>query len=373
MIDGAKERVMRVVQWGVGNVGRHSLRAILERPELELVGLRVYTPDKVGRDAGEFVDSAPTGVTSTDNIEDILALEADCVLYNGLGSALVDLTGPVDDLARLLESGKNVVSSALDAFVYLKSGIAVTHVKPQMIERLEEACEAGATTIYSTGMTPGFATDLWPITMSRVSRRVESLRVTEIVNLRDYESTMMPIMGFGLHPGAPSLMHDFFEQDPAGSVYVAPMHMVADSMRMQIDDVTYDRQVIVAEDAISVPSGDFAAGTVVGIRFQFIGWVGEKPFFTLDFVWRAEDTVAPDWPAGHCAWTLEIEGDPSIRSSMELATPTDAKRPTSLTVAMNCLNAVPVVVAAPPGIANHLALPPFAGRGVGSLRPVGAC
>jgi 4-hydroxy-tetrahydrodipicolinate reductase len=187
------------------------------------------------------------------------------------------------------------------------------------------------------------------------------------VNLRDYESTMMSVMGFGLHPDAPSLMHDFFEQDPAGSVYVAPMHMVADSMGLEIDRVTYRRQVVVTEDPISVPSGDFAAGTVAGIRFQFVGWVGETPFFTLDFVWRADDAVAPDWPAGHCAWMLEIEGDPSIRSSMELATQTDAKRPTSLTVAMNCLNAVPAVVPAPPGIVNHLALPPFAGRGADSL------
>lgn len=293
------------------------------------------------------------------------------MLYNGLGSALVDLSGPIDDLARLLESGKNVVSSALDAFIYLKSGIAVKHVKPEMIERLETACEAGTTTIYSTGMTPGFATDLWPITISRVSRRVESLRVTEIVNLRDYESTMMPVMGFGLHPDDPSLMHDFFVQDPAGSVYVAPMHMVADSMGVKIDRVSYERQVVVAEDAISVPSGDFAAGTVAGIRFQFVGWIRETPFFTLDFVWRADDGVAPDWPPGHCAWMLEIDGDPSIRSSMELATQTDAKRPTSLTVAMNCLNAVPVVVAVPPGIVDHFALPPFAGRGADSLSLLG--
>ena len=122
---------MRVIQWGLGNVGHHSLRGILERPELELVGLRVYTPEKVGRDAGEFVGGATTGVTATDNIEDILAIDADCVFYNGLGSALVDLTGPVDDLARLLESGKNVVSSAVDAFVYLKPGLEVLQVKPR--------------------------------------------------------------------------------------------------------------------------------------------------------------------------------------------------------------------------------------------------
>ena len=145
------------------------------------------------------------------------------------------------------------------------------------------------------------------------------------------------------------------------------MHLVADTMGVQIDDVTYERQVVITPADISVRSGDFAAGTVVGVRFQFVGWVAGNAFLTLDFVWRADDGVAPDWPAGHCAWELEIEGDPSIRSSLELATQTDAKRPTSLTVAMNCLNAAPAVVAAPPGIVNHLGLPPFAGRGAASL------
>lgn len=358
---------MRVIQWGLGNVGRHSLRAILERPDLELVGLRVYTPAKVGRDAGEFVGAQPLGVRATDDIDQIVALDADCVLYNGLGSALVDISKPVDDLARLLESGKNVVSSSLDAFVYLKAGLATKHVTAAMVDRLQQACESGSSTIYSTGMTPGFATDLWPITMSRMSRRVDRVRITEIVNLRDYESTMMPVMGFGLGPEDPALMHDFFAQDPAGSVYMAPMHMVADQMGAQIDNVTYERQVVVADHLLSVPSGDFAAGTVVGIRFQFTGWVQEQPFITMDFVWRADDSVAPQWPLGHCAWHLDIDGDPSVHSTMELATPTDARRPTSLTVAMNCLNAIPVVVRADPGIVNHLGLVPFAGRAASSL------
>lgn len=361
---------MKVIQWGLGNVGRHSLRGILERPELELVGLRAYNPEKIGRDAGEFVDAEPTGIIATNNIEEILAVDADCVLYNGLGSALVDLTAPIDDLARLLESGKNVVSSAIDALIYLKPGLIDRHVKPEMVERLEKACQVGGTSIYSTGMTPGFATDLWPITVSRVARRVDSVRITEIVNLRNYESTMMPVMGFGLHPGAPSLMHDFFKEDPENSVYVAPMHMVADSMGVRISSVTYDRQIVVAPEPISVPSGNFEADTIVGIRFQLVGWVDENPFVTMDFVWRADNGIAPEWPTGHCAWILEIEGDPTIRSSMELATETDAKRPTSLTVAMNCLNAVPAVVGAAPGVINHLDLSPFAGRGAASLKPM---
>ena len=206
---------MRVVQWGLGNVGRHSLRAILERPDLELVGVRVYSPDKVGLDAGTFVGAPPTGVITTDDRDQILALEPDCVVYNSLGSALIDLTAPVDDFVALLASGTNVVSSAIDAFVYLRPGLKPRSVPLALIERIEAACVVGGTSIFSTGLTPGFAIDLWPITMARVSRRIDRVHVTEIVNLRDYESTMMPIMGFGLGPDDPCLMHDHFRSDPA--------------------------------------------------------------------------------------------------------------------------------------------------------------
>ena len=144
--------------------------------------------------------------------------------------------------------------------------------------------------------------------------------------------------------------------------------MITDAMGVTIDRVTYERQVEVAPQEITVPSGVFPAGSVVGIRFKFVGWVDGEAFVTLDFVWRAADGVAPEWPAGHFAWQIEIDGDPTIRTAVELATETDSKRPTSLTVAMSCVNALPVVVSAAPGILNPLALPPVAGRGARSLR-----
>src|SRR5882757_4057614 len=98
----------RVIQWGTGNVGRHSLRAIIERDDLELVGLRVYSPDKVGRDAGSFVDKQPTGVFATDDLNQILAMDADVINYNAVGMTH-DMDKAVRDICTLLEAGFNVV------------------------------------------------------------------------------------------------------------------------------------------------------------------------------------------------------------------------------------------------------------------------
>ncbi len=112
----------RIIQWGTGNVGKHALRAIVERPDLELVGLRVYNPDKVGKDAGALLDQAPIGVLATDDIEQILPIDADCVCYTALGSTLSDAEAPLDDICRLLASGKNVVSSAVEHHAYFRPG-----------------------------------------------------------------------------------------------------------------------------------------------------------------------------------------------------------------------------------------------------------
>jgi len=103
-------------------------------------------------------------------------------------------------------------------------------------------------------------------------------------------------------------------------------------------------------------------------KFSFVAHVAGKPFITITYVWRADNDVEPTWPVGHCKWLLDIQGEPSLSTEMTLATTVDAKRPTSITVAMHGLNAIPAVCGAPPGFATHLTLPVFGGRGAASLQ-----
>jgi len=354
----------RVIQWGTGNVGRHALRGILERPELELVGLRAYSPEKIGVDAGELLGESPVGVVATDDVDALLALDADCVVYNALGTTLVSLDQPVDDLVRILESGKDCIASAIDLFIFVQRGVAPAFLTDELIDRLERACERGSSTLYGTGMTPGFALDLLPVTLTRVCRNVEHVRITEVVNLRDYRSTMMEFMGFGLPPDFDAEMYKLFE-DPPNSPYAASLAMVAHALGAGLDSITYEREIATLDEPLEVAAGVMAPGTNVATRFWFTGHSGGRPLVTIEYVWRLTDDVRPDWPVGHCKWDVEVTGDPGIRSEMEFSTATDAKRPTSITVAMHCLNAIPAVVAAPPGIVSHFDLPVFGGRALG--------
>lgn len=71
-----------VIQFSTGNVGRHSLRAIIERPDLELVGVHASSSAKVGQDAGMLCGSEQnTGVIATDDLDALVALGADCVVF----------------------------------------------------------------------------------------------------------------------------------------------------------------------------------------------------------------------------------------------------------------------------------------------------
>ena len=212
----------RVIQWATGNVGTHALRSIIERPDLELVGLKVYNPDKAGQDAGDLVGLPATGVTATVDIDDILAIEADCVNYNAIGTTAADPLGePLDDILRLLEAGYNVTTTAIDYLIH------PPFLPEDVKARIDAACAAGGTSLFGSGINPGFTMDLVPITFSRVCRTIESIHIVESLSMEAYTALgVMQFMGFGLPADAPSQLDaDALRPRPVG------VHGVADAGR----------------------------------------------------------------------------------------------------------------------------------------------
>ncbi len=131
----------RVVQWTTGNVGKSSVEAIAKNPNYDLIGLYAWSKDKVGKDAGELVGIDPLGVMATNDVDALLALKPDVVVYNPMW---ID----VDELVRILEAGVNVVASA--SFI---TGDNLGDGKA----KLEEACMRGGSTLFGSGVSPGFA------------------------------------------------------------------------------------------------------------------------------------------------------------------------------------------------------------------------
>lgn len=347
--------MLQVVQWATGAVGRHALAAMAERDDLEIVGVLVYSDEKAGRDAGELCGVGPLGVTATTDRDEIVALDADCVLYMPQGE--MDPMGALDDICALLASGKNVVSTAVTALIYPAS------MGPKVVDRLEQACAEGGTSFHATGIEPGWASEVLPLTMSGLFRHVDSLLVQELLDYSSYESAFMlfDIMGFGKAPDA-----DVPGADPAllGGTFRAPLMLVAEGLGSTIDDFVYDRQVAVAASPFDVAAGRIEVGTVSAMRFSATAMIERRRALTVEHITRLRDGEAPGWPRGR-GWKVTVEGTPSMVLEATIAVHgEDENDQGCLGTAMHAVHAIAPVCAAPAGIQTFLDLPTIVGRGV---------
>jgi hypothetical protein len=347
--------MLRVAQWATGTVGRHAVAAISSHPELELVGALVYSDAKAGRDVGELCGLGPLGIVTTKDPDDIVALDADCVLYMPQGE--MNPMGALDDICRLLAAGKNVVSTAVTSLIYPAS------MGADVVDKLEAACAAGDTSFHATGIEPGWAAEVLPLTMSGLFGRIDSLLVQELLDYSTYDShdMLFDIMGFGMAPDAPVPL-----ADPvlAGSTFRASLMLVADGLGATIDDFTYDRRVSVAAAPFDVKAGRIEAGTVSAQRFSCSAIIGGRPALTIEHITRLGDEQAPEWPTGR-GWKVTVEGRPSMVLESRIATHgEDETDQGCLGTAMHAVHAIAPVCAAPPGIRTFLDLPTIVGRGV---------
>jgi 4-hydroxy-tetrahydrodipicolinate reductase len=346
----------RVAQWGTGNVGRHAMRCIIGHPDLELVGLLVHAPDKAGKDAGELCGVAPVGVTATNDEQAIIGLKPDCVSYMATGDLRPHEA--VSDMCRMLEAGINVVSTSVVPLVYPPTS------EPRVVAKLEGACRAGNTSCFTSGIDPGFANDLLPLTLLGACERVESVRVMEILNYDTYDQAevLFGTMGFGqaldstpllLIPGALTL------------AWGGVVAMIAAGLGVELEDIRETSERRAAESTFDIPAGRVEAGTTAALRFEVQGIVGGRPAIVVEHVTRLHDDLAPDWPqpAGHGSYRILIEGSPSMKCELELLDAGGDHNAAGLTVtAMRVLNAIPAVCDAAPGLLSTLDLPLVTGR-----------
>jgi hypothetical protein len=351
----------RVIQWATGNVGRAAVEGVVSHPELELVGAWVHSADKAGRDVGELCGVGPLGVRTTNDVDAILALDAECVLYSPLLPAL-------DDVVRLLESGKNVVTPVGWFYPFHTPGMA----------ELEAACHRGGVTLHGTGIHPGGITELLPMTVSSLTRNVRHVRAEEFSDIRVYRAELVvkEIMLFGKRPedakASPML-------DLLGVGFGQSIDMIAAALGFRLDaERRGTHEMAVATRPITTPVGVLDTGTVAAQRFTWQGTVGGTPVVTARVNWlMGERDLDPPWTIGGERFEVEIEGDPSIHTTFrglqpDFATADLDRNPGIVATAMHCVNAIPYVCKAAPGIRTYLDLPLMSGRADPSLHRAGA-
>ncbi len=351
----------RVVQWSTGNVGTHATRLIAGHPDLELVGLWVHSADKVGRDAGELVGIEPLGVAATDDMDALLALRPDCVCY----TATADLrpAEAIADMARILTAGVNVVSSSVVPLIY------PGHVALDMRRPLEDACIAGGTSAFTSGIDPGFANDLLPLVLTGTCEYVESVRVMEIVNYNTYAQpeVLFGTMGFGQALDATPLL---LVPGVLSFAWGGVLEAIAAGLGVEIVEMREVHERLPAPERLDLGFGVVEAGTTGALRFEVQAMVdtgdGPEPRIVLEHVTRLDDTYAPDWPqpVGHSGYRVVVTGNPNYTLDLQMMGDDGDHNTAGLAgTAGRIVNAIPAVCEAAPGLLSVLDLPLVSGRG----------
>jgi 2,4-diaminopentanoate dehydrogenase len=339
----------RIVQWTTGNVGKQSVRAVVANPFLELVGCYAWSPDKVGREVGELCGIDPIGVLATDDIDALLALKPDCVVYNPMWIN-------TDELVRILAAGVNVVATA--AFITGQNLGADR-------DRIAEACRRGGSTMFGSGISPGFA-ELLAIVSSMVCDRVDKVTVNEAADTTFYDSpaTELPV-GFGKPIDDPGLQAMTAQ---GTGVFGEAVRLVADALGVDLDEVRCEAEYAQTTADLDLGSWTIPAGCVAGVHASWKGLVRDKTVVELTVRWRKGQTLDPDWKIDQDGWVIQIDGRPTVRTTVGFLPPPDFQAETivlgHIMTAMPPINAIPAVVAAAPGIATYNDLPLTVPRGV---------
>src|SRR5690242_17889644 len=254
---------VRVVQWTTGNVGQRSVRAVVDNPDLELVGCYAWSADKVGRDVGELCGIEPVGVAATNDVDALLGLKPDCVVYNPMWR-------DVDELVRILEAGVNVVSTA--AFI-------TGHTLGADRDRITAACERGGSTMFGTGISPGFV-ELLGIATASICDRIDKITINEgsDTTLYDSPATELPC-GFGRPMDDPELPGMAAK---GTAVFGEGVALVADAIGVELDEIVCEAEYARTTEDVVMESWTIAAGCVAGVAASWQGRVGGRTVVELN-------------------------------------------------------------------------------------------
>ncbi len=354
--------VKRVVAWSTGTVGRHAIAGIDARPDLELVGVWVSSPEKVGKDAGELAGlGRELGVLATNDKEALYALEPDCIVH----TAMVDdrIFEAIADLTEMVERGINVVSSGPVLLCY-PQGLGLD----DFVDAIDVAGEKTGASLHVNGIDPGWANDVLPLALTSLSQRIDLVRVSEIADYSTYYQpvVMNEIYGFGKPMDQVAMLwHPGILTTAWGPV----VRQIAAGLVLELDP---DLEEIVerepADRDLSTASVDIAEGTMGAVRFQVVGKVDGVPRVILDHVTRTHVDQVPSWPqppeGGGC-YRVEVEGEPMMRIDFtHHGEDGDHNVSGMIVTAMRLVNAVHAVCEAEPGLVFAKDLPPVTGRGL---------
>ena len=334
------------------------MEGVLAHPDLELVGAWVHSDAKDGQDLGELIGAAPVGVRASAAIDAVLELQPDCVVYSPFMAdpAVVD---------RILSAGANVVTPL--GWFYPPSAERV---------RIGAVAKAAGVSIHGTGIHPGGITERFPLMVSALSGSITHVRAEEFSDIRTYGAPDV-IRDWMLFGATPEVAMTSIMAAALGEGFGQSIQMVVDQLGFDADEgLSVEHEVAVGTEPIESPIGVIEPGLVAAQRFRWTATVRGAPVVTAAVNWLMGDVALdPPWTFGPEGERFEVEvtGDPSSLTTFKKLHPVSVeaglrRNPGIVATALHCVNAIPAVVAAEPGLVTYLDLPMVSGRADAALR-----
>ena len=352
---------IRTALIGTGNCGSLALKQLVSDARFDLTGVWVSSDAKVGKDAGELAGlDVTTGVDASDDLDAIIAAKPECIVYCAMGDTR--LPDAMADVRKILAAGVNVVGSGLGVLQYPWQVIP-----DKYIQRIEDAAREGDSTVFFTGVDPGFATDLLPFALAGTCQSIEQVRTMEIADYATYDgaTVMFDVMGFGNAIGDLPML---YQPGVLSIAWGTAIRQLAAGLGIEVDEIKDAGEQEPAPEDFDVAVGTIKKGTVAAVRFQIEGMVKGKPVIIVEHVTRLRPDLRPDWaqpaqPGG--SYRVEITGEPSyVMDICPTSRNGDHNYAAILAAAGRIVNAIPDVVAARAGIRTTLDMPLVTGRGV---------
>ena len=355
----ATSKIATVV-WGTGNVGRAAIRTVDAHPGLELTGVIVANPDKVGRDAGDLAGvGRALGVAATDDVEAVLGTGPGALVYAASGDVRPDAA--IADVTRALLAGAVVVTPSIYPLYDFRSAPA------DLRRPLEAAAEQAGGALFVSGIDPGWGNDILPVWLSGLAGTIDQVRCQEIFDYSTYDQPDAVRFLVGMGQPMDEIPPMVLPTVPT-MVWGGQVRLIARALGVELDEIreTLERRPLDA--TVTNAMGTFEAGTQGALRFEVQGIVGGEPRIIVEHVTRIDRGCAPDWPlpadGGDGAHRVVIEGRPRIEVNVE-ATDEGGNRAAggNATAVGRLVNAIPWLRAAGPGLYDALDVPLLPGTG----------
>jgi hypothetical protein len=331
---------LRVAQWSTGKVGKYALRGVIDHSDLDLVAVHAFSPDKVGQDAGALCGRPETGVRATGDIAALIAARPDVVVYT-------PFTGEVDDVAMLLESGINVLSTNLFFHV---GGIAGA-----VRDRLEGAAHRGGASLYITGINPGWINAI-AVALTGVCGDVDCVSIYESSNCATYESPeTWNYLRMGQHGVTPEVVET---AKTWLAMFRDAVERMAEGLGLELDGIEFYCDYATAAERVDLGWFVMEQGTNAALRAGWNGKVAGRTMVRAQVTWYLTQKLAEDWTLERDEYHVVVEGAPGIDLRMRFSypppSPPDGEWESIAKTSFATINAIPQIAAAPPGVLTLL-------------------